>query len=563
MARSTAFGALIAYAVAIIGLLCIPVRVPTADGFVTPARSAVASTKVQQGVTIRQEFRATGNQLGVIALQLATYQRTNAGTLTVAIEVRRDNRWQRLATQTKAKEQLIDNALQPFQFPTVLSVRAEELLAIELSGDGGAIDGISWWYDPTLTYPGAQLYVNGQPTAGMAVFLATYSTNRLPLIAVLPQFWSRITIFLNPLWQTILLLAILLVAATPAYTLGKHALRSTQPVHLRLPAPLTIMPEQLSEEIVNRPSIAESPSLIGPGIAPIIAAIPAYNEARFIGSIVLQVRRYVDIVLVIDDGSRDQTAAIAEAAGATVLRHEQNRGKGQGVNTAFAEARRLGARCLVLIDGDGQHEASEIPLVIAPILANEADMTVGSRFLTTRSEIPAYRKVGQHGLTLATNLSSGVSVTDSQSGFRAFSPAAIEALTFSGTGFSIESEMQFLAREHKLKVTEVPISVIYEEPAKRNPITHGLAVLNGIIRLVSQGRPLFFFGVPGMFLIMLGGLLGIRIVFIYQETQILAIGYTLIVLLLMTVGILSIFTGIILYSIRVLLNDLEKARRSA
>jgi len=300
----------------------------------------------------------------------------------------------------------------------------------------------------------------------------------------------------------------------------------------------------------------------GTSYQPVIAAIPAYNEARFIGSIVIQCRHYADVVLVIDDGSRDETAAIAETAGAMVLRHEQNRGKGEGLNTAFAEARRLNARCLVLIDGDGQHEAGEIPAVIAPILDGSADMTVGSRFLTTRSEIPAYRKVGQHGLTIATNLSSGVRLTDSQSGFRAFSAAAINALSFRGSGFSVESEMQFLVKEHRLKVAEVPISVLYEEPAKRNPVVHGLAVLNGIIRLVSQGRPLFFFGVPGILLMVLGALLSLRVIILYQETQILAIGYALIVLLLMTIGILAIFTGIILYSIRVLINDLERLRRT-
>jgi glycosyltransferase involved in cell wall biosynthesis len=293
---------------------------------------------------------------------------------------------------------------------------------------------------------------------------------------------------------------------------------------------------------------------------PVIAAIPAYNEARFIGSVVIQCRPHVDIVLVIDDGSCDQTSAIAEAAGAIVLRHEQNKGKGEGLNTAFAEARRLGARCLVLIDGDGQHEASEIPTVIAPILADEADMTVGSRFLEVRSDIPTYRKVGQHGLTMATNLSSGIRVTDSQSGFRAFSATAIKALSFRGTGFSVESEMQFLMREHKLRVAEVPISVVYEEPAKRNPITHGMAVLNGIVRLVSQGRPLLFFGLPGGSLVLLGFLLGLQVIATYDTTRVLAVGYAILVLLLMTTGVLSIFTGIILNAMHILFLDLRKSR---
>lgn len=295
---------------------------------------------------------------------------------------------------------------------------------------------------------------------------------------------------------------------------------------------------------------------------PIIAAIPAYNEARFIGSVVLQCRRFVDIVLVIDDGSRDQTAAIAQAAGATVLQHEENRGKGEGLNTAFIEARRLGARCLVLIDGDGQHEANEIPQIIEPILDGAADMAVGSRFLTTKSDIPAYRKVGQHGLTFATNLSSGVKISDSQSGFRAFSAAAIDALTFRGTGFSVESEMQFLMREHKLRVAEVPISVVYEEPAKRNPVSHGMAVLNGIVRLVSRGRPLFFFGTPGLILLAIGLLLGLRVVAIYDSTRILAVGYAMMVVLLTITGVLSIFVGIILHAFKGLLIDLQRTWRA-
>ncbi len=294
----------------------------------------------------------------------------------------------------------------------------------------------------------------------------------------------------------------------------------------------------------------------------VIVAIPAYNEARFIGSVVLQCRRYADTVLVIDDGSHDRTASIAEAAGAIVLRHEHNRGKGEGVNTAFAEARRLQGRCLVLIDGDGQHDPSEIPAITAPILAGEADMTVGSRFLDIKSDIPAYRKVGQHGLTMATNLSSGIRLTDSQSGFRAFSAAAIAALSFRGSGFSVESEMQFLMREHTLRVAEVPISVVYEEPAKRNPVAHGMAVLNGIVRLISQGRPLFFFGTPGLVFLLLGFLLGLRVVAIYDTTQILAVGYAMIVVLLTTTGILAIFVGIILHALRGLLIDLERTWRT-
>src|SRR5919202_3956184 len=150
-----------------------------------------------------------------------------------------------------------------------------------------------------------------------------------------------------------------------------------------------------------------------------------------------------------------------------------------------------------MLDGDGQHCAEDIPQVLAPVLDGVADVVVGSRFLEVKSDIPAYRQVGQHGLTLVTNLASGVRISDSQSGFRAFSPLALDALSFSQGGFSIESEMQFLVREHKLRLVEAPIKVIYAEKAKRNPVHHGMQVINGIMRLVGQIRPLLYFGLPG------------------------------------------------------------------
>jgi glycosyltransferase involved in cell wall biosynthesis len=278
---------------------------------------------------------------------------------------------------------------------------------------------------------------------------------------------------------------------------------------------------------------------------------------------VLSARRHVDLVLVIDDGSSDETAELAEVAGAVVIRHERNGGKGAAVNTAFREARRRGALALVLLDGDGQHRTADIAPVLRPVLDGEADVTVGSRFLAIKSDIPAYRQFGQHALTAATNLSSGVRLTDSQSGFRAFSRTAIEALTFRGSGFSVESEMQFLIREYGLRPAEVPIGVVYEEPAKRNPVGHGMAVLHGIVRLVSQGRPLFFFGTPGLLLLVLGILLGAHIVRVYEQTQILAVGYAMLTVLLTIVGVLAIFVGLMLNAVRAILIEVRRPTNEA
>lgn len=293
-----------------------------------------------------------------------------------------------------------------------------------------------------------------------------------------------------------------------------------------------------------------------PDSHPKIAVIAAYDEDRFIGSMVLKTRRYVDYVLVVDDGSTDQTARIAEEAGAILIRHEENRGKAEAVNTGLKRAREMNACLVVLLDADGQHDPTEIPALIEPIESGEADLVVGSRFLGVRSQIPRWRVFGQRALTLATNMASGISLTDSQSGFRALSQAALESMSFRADGgFSIESEMQFLVQQHGLKVHEVPVTMIYAEGPKRNPFRHGLQVLNGIIFLVSQHRPLFFFGVPGLIVFLAGLLLGLIVVDRYNTYQTLAVGYALISVLLDIIGIQTLFTGIILHSIRAFLTQ--------
>lgn len=289
---------------------------------------------------------------------------------------------------------------------------------------------------------------------------------------------------------------------------------------------------------------------------PVIAVTAAYNEDRFIGSVVIKALQYVDRVIVVDDGSQDATAAVAEAAGAEVILHDHNRGKAEAVNTGLTRARELNAAIVVLLDADGQHDPGQIPSLITPIQTGNADIVVGSRFLGLRSRIPRWRIFGQHALTLATNVASGVPLTDSQSGYRALSREALNRLRFRRNGgFSIESEMQFLVHQHGLTISEVPVTMTYAEPSKRNPFGHGLQVLNAIITLVSQHRPLFFFGVSGMIMLLIGIILGLIVIDRYNTYETLAVGYALISILLDLIGIQTLFTGVILHSIRAFLAD--------
>lgn len=300
------------------------------------------------------------------------------------------------------------------------------------------------------------------------------------------------------------------------------------------------------------------PEISGPCLLEgrIVVVIPAYNEERFIGSVVLQAREYADAVIVVDDGSCDATAEIARAAGAVVVRHTTNQGKGTALNSGFCKAREFSFVAVVMLDADGQHLPDEIRQVLAPVLAGEADIVVGSRYLENHSRVPWHRVVGHWGFNLLTNLTSGVTATDSQSGFRAFSPQAMEAITFSSSGFSVESEMQFLAHDLGLRFKEVPIIIKYEDKPKRNVFVHGMMVLNGMLRLVGQHRPLLFFGVPGMVLLVAGLLWAIWVLTIYQANRELAIGYSMISVSLSLIGVLSLFTGITLHSIRSLLLEL-------
>ncbi|MGH2355099.1 MAG: glycosyltransferase family 2 protein [Chloroflexota bacterium] len=295
-----------------------------------------------------------------------------------------------------------------------------------------------------------------------------------------------------------------------------------------------------------------------------VAVIPAFNEDKYIASVVLKVRRYVDQVLVVDDGSSDLTKVLASAAGAEVLAHDVNQGKGAAVRTGLRRAMEVGADVVVLLDGDGQHRPDDIERLIAPVLAGEADMVVGSRFIgqDARQNIPVWRVFGQRALNAATTVSSGHGLTDSQSGFRALSRRAtgLVCSDLKSDGFTVESELQFLAQEHGLRTVEAPIVVDYHVPLKRNPVTHAIQVLNGILKLVSQARPLLFISLPGLLLLVLGILLGLLVVSIYNEIGELAVGYSMLTVLLVVVGMLALFVGITLHTIRAFFLELERRR---
>ena len=208
----------------------------------------------------------------------------------------------------------------------------------------------------------------------------------------------------------------------------------------------------------------------------------AYNEEDELANVITKTLKYVDKVIVVDDGSVDRTAEVAIEAGAELISHSTNLGKGEALKSGFKAIK--DDSIIVTIDGDGQHNPDEIPILIKPIIEDGADLVNGSRYMNGPEEnTPAYRRVGQKVLDIATNISAGISVTDSQSGFRAFSSKSKDCFRFKGTGFGIESEMLADAAESGLKIVEVPITVRYDvDGSTKDPITHGVGVLFNIAK---------------------------------------------------------------------------------
>lgn len=214
----------------------------------------------------------------------------------------------------------------------------------------------------------------------------------------------------------------------------------------------------------------------------VVAIIPAYNEEKALADVIGKTLEHVDEVIVVDDGSSDKTSEVAIEAGARVIKHSVNLGKGEALKSGF---KAIGDDSIIItIDGDGQHNPSEIPDLVRPIIEDGADLVNGSRYMNGPEEnTPAYRRVGQKVLDIATNISAGTKVTDSQSGFRAFSPKSKNVFRFKDTGFGIESEMLVDAAEEGLKIVEIPITVRYDlDGSTKDPITHGVGVLFNIAK---------------------------------------------------------------------------------
>lgn len=197
--------------------------------------------------------------------------------------------------------------------------------------------------------------------------------------------------------------------------------------------------------------------------AKIAAVIPAYHEEKHIGDVVWRTRQKLDDVLVVDDGSGDKTADRARAAGAQVIIHEQNRGKGETIKTGLRHWLERNVDFVVILDADGQHRPEEIDRFIAAALsAEEPELIVGNR-MKDLSSMPRLRQFVNRWMSQRISAVCGQEIPDTQCGFRMLHKHLIPELLGGAARFDYESEMLIIACRKGFRIDSVPISTVYSD----------------------------------------------------------------------------------------------------
>jgi len=283
--------------------------------------------------------------------------------------------------------------------------------------------------------------------------------------------------------------------------------------------------------------------------------IPAYNEEHSIAEVVTKSLSHVDRVVVCDDGSTDDTAKVAREAGATVIT-QTNQGYGAAISSLFDYTRKENAQIMITLDGDGQHNPNQIPLLVDAILTHNVDVAIGSRFLDDSTKASGYRKTGIKIITSASNYGTNFKVSDSQSGFRAYSKDAIDAIHPTEQGMAVSTEILLKISNKGLSIAEVPITISYEgDTSEKNSVSHGVGVLMNTIKYVSIKHPLQFYGIPGLGLIVLGIIFGGIFLDRYLNDGTIFYGSLMGSVVLFLLGAILSVTAIILFSMANLIRD--------
>ena len=283
----------------------------------------------------------------------------------------------------------------------------------------------------------------------------------------------------------------------------------------------------------------------------ILACIPAYNEGKIIREVVKKCFKVSDQVVVCDDGSTDNTYEEADAAGAHVIRHDRNIGKGEALRSLFKFAAHSKNDIIVTIDGDGQFLPEEIPKLVTDIEQKNADIVIGYRF-DDATDMPNYRRFGNKILDRMANMATEISVRDTQSGYRAYSRDVIEKLDFKINGFGPDVEILIDAAKKGMRISEQKVTVIYNtgtQTSTKNPISHTGEVMTTILEKIAIKSPLKYIGIPGIITILIGIYFASNVVIMYNDTGYFSIPFTIVGATLVVTGLLLFLMATLLFSV--------------
>lgn len=289
----------------------------------------------------------------------------------------------------------------------------------------------------------------------------------------------------------------------------------------------------------------------------IVVIIPTHNNGPIIGSLILKILQFHVTAIVIDDGSIDDTGFIAELAGATVIRLEGSQGKSSAVKAGIQKAIELSPDVIVIMEGDGQHLAEELPDIVKPILDNQADIVVGSRYFLQARRTPAYRIVGHKVFQWLAGVTSGITISDPQSGYRAFSPHALVLVNNVRRDFPVGLEMSYISRNRRLRIMDVPITTRSSSLRQGSGWLDAVTDLTHVINLTARYRPLLFFSALGLLVLAAGVVAGVLVVEEFSQTNHFPLRNTLMSAVFLIIGWTSFLTGLVLHAVRTALKELR------
>ena len=288
----------------------------------------------------------------------------------------------------------------------------------------------------------------------------------------------------------------------------------------------------------------------------ITIGIPAFNEEKNIGKVIVTLKKITNDIIVCDDGSNDLTKEIAEGLGAKVISHTKNMGYGEAIKSIFNEAKKKEADILVTFDADGQHRPEDIMSLTKPIIDQQAEVVIGSRFLKNETNMPKYRKIGVKVLTKVTNMSIKENLTDSQSGLRAYQKKVLQNISLTDSGMGISTEILIKSHQEEFRIVEVPIQILYgKDTSTHNPVSHGTSVLLSTIKYTSIQHPLKFYGIPAVIFLLVGMSFMIWTFQIYAEETRVVTNIVLVGIGTLLLGAVLMISAILLYSLVSVVQD--------